>query len=500
MQTPDIQNILTKLTRSIGETPYEIQPIAASGSERKYFRIITWHGSLIGTYSSNIEENEAFLTFSKHFHGLGLNVPEVFAVNEERTCYLQCDFGDDNLFAHVQRSLVAVGPSTGSGTTGSGTSVYTGSGALIELYKKALCHLVKLQVLGHKGLDYSKAYPTERFDRQSIIDDLNYFKYYFVKPHEEIDFNETRLGKDFEAFADFVSQAPCDFFMYRDFQSRNIMVKDGELYFIDFQGGRKGPLNYDVVSLLYQVKAQIPQAVRDELIQYYKEELQKFVNPEEVKFDTYQPYFVYLRLLQVLGAYGFRGLIQKKSHFIESIPYALKELKTWNESHPLNNYPELQKVISQLSTLNYPTDSKLSTLNSKLTVTINSFSFKKGYPNDFSGNGGGFVFDCRALPNPGREPEFKTKTGRDWEVIDYLMAKPPVHVFLDHVKVIVSQSVDNYRERHFSNLMVSFGCTGGQHRSVFFAQTIYEWLKSTYPDIHVVLNHIERKIKEEHNA
>ncbi len=486
MQTTNIQNILAELTHSIGETPMEILPIAASGSARKYYRIITDKRTLIGTYSENTEENEAFLTFSKHFHGLGLNVPEVFAVNEERTCYLQCDFGDDNLFAHVQRSLVAVGPSTGSGT-------------LIQLYKQALKHLVKLQVLGHQGLDYSKAYPTERFDRQAIIDDLNYFKYYFVKPHEEIDFNETRLGKDFEAFANFVSQAPCDFFMYRDFQSRNIMVKDGELYFIDFQGGRKGPLNYDVVSLLYQVKAQIPQLVRGELIQYYKEELKQFVDPEEVKFDTYQPYFVYLRLLQVLGAYGFRGLIQKKSHFIESIPYALKELKIWNEKHPLNDYPELQNVISQLSTLNYPlpTDSQLSTLNSKLTVTVNSFSFRKGYPNDFSGNGGGFVFDCRALPNPGREPEFKTKTGRDWEVIDYLMAKPPVHVFLDHVKAIVGQSVDNYRERHFSNLMVSFGCTGGQHRSVFFAQTIYEWLKATYPDIHLKLNHIERKITEE---
>ena len=490
MQPIEIQNILAELTRSIGETPIEILPIAASGSARKYYRIFTERRSMIGTYSENTEENKAFLAFSKHFHNLGLNVPEVFAVNKEKTCYLQSDFGDDNLFAHVQKSLMAnVGPSTGSGT-------------LIPLYKKALNHLVKLQVLGHQGLDYSKAYPTPSFDRQAILDDLNYFKYYFVKPHEEIEFNEARLGKDFEAFADFVSQAPCGFFMYRDFQSRNIMVKDNELYFIDFQGGRKGPLNYDVVSLLYQVKAQMPQATRDELIQYYKEELKQFVNPDEVKFDLYQPYFVYLRLLQVLGTYGFRGLIQKKSHFIESIPFALKELKTWNEKHPLTDYPELQHVLSQLSTLNYPTtlNSQLSTLNSKLTVTINSFSFRKGYPNDFSGNGGGFVFDCRALPNPGREPEFKTKTGRDWEVIDYLMAKPPVHVFLDHVKGIVSQSVENYKERHFSHLMVSFGCTGGQHRSVFFAQTIYEWLKTAYPDINLKLNHIERKIKEERNA
>ncbi len=485
MQTTDIQSILAELTRSIGETPKDILPIAESGSARKYFRIITDDKSLIGTFSNNVEENEAFLAFSKHFHDLRLNVPEVFAVNEERTCYLQSDFGDDNLFAHVQKALIASsGPSTSSGT-------------LISLYKKALSHLVKLQVLGHQGLDYSKAYPTERFDRQAIIDDLNYFKYYFIKPHEEIDFNETRLGKDFEAFADFVSQTPCDFFMYRDFQSRNIMVKDNELYFIDFQGGRKGPLNYDVVSLLYQVKAQIPQAIRDELVDYYKAELSQYMSPEAVKFDTYQPYFVYLRLMQVLGAYGFRGLIQKKSHFIESIPYALREIEALSKATPLTAYPELQSVISQLNKLDAKYAALIAPPAGKLTVTINSFSFKKGYPADFSGNGGGFVFDCRALPNPGREPEFKTKTGRDWEVIDYLMAKPPVHVFLDHVKGIVGQSVDNYRERHFSNLMVSFGCTGGQHRSVFFAQTIYEWLKATYPDIHLKLNHIERKITEE---
>lgn len=486
MQPTDIQNILAEITRSIGETPLNILPIAASGSARKYFRIITDQWSLIGTFSSNIEENEAFLSFCQHFHKLGLNVPEVFAVNEEKTCYLQSDFGDDNLFAHVQKALQ-------SGGYGENT---------IQLFKKALSHLVKFQCLGHQGLDYSKAYPTPSFDRQSILNDLNYFKYYFLKPHEEIDFNETRLDKDFSAFADFVSKAPNNFFMYRDFQSRNIMVKDNELYFIDFQGGRKGPLNYDVVSLLYQVKAQMPQNLRDELIDYYKTELAQYVNPDEVKFDLYQPYFVYLRLLQVLGAYGFRGLIQKKSHFIESIPYALKELTVWNENHPLTDYPELHTIISQLTTLNYPLtlNSQHSTLNSKLTVTINSFSFKKGYPNDFSGNGGGFVFDCRALPNPGREPEFKTKTGRDWEVIDYLMAKPQVHIFLEHVKAIVSQSVDNYIERHFSNLMISFGCTGGQHRSVFFAQTIYEWLKATYPDINLKLNHIERKITEERNV
>ena len=351
MQIIEIQQNIAGLTLSAGLNPTAILPIAESGSARKYFRVVTKTGSLIGTYSENTEENEAFLAFSQHFHDLGMNVPEVFAVNQERTCYLQSDFDDDNLFAHVQKSLMAGGFNDN----------------VIQLYKAALKHLVKFQCIGHQGLDYRKAYPNARFDRQAILDDLNYFKYYFVKPHEEIDFNETRLNRDFNAFADFVSQAPCDFFMYRDFQSRNIMIKDNELYFIDFQGGRKGPLNYDVVSLLYQVRAQIPQAVRNELVQFYKAELSQFVNPKEVQFDLYQPFFVYLRLLQVLGAYGFRGLIQKKAHFIESIPYALKELKTWNESRPLNNYPELQNVITQLSTLN----SQLSTLNSQLS-TLNS--------------------------------------------------------------------------------------------------------------------------------
>ena len=257
-------------------------------------------------------------------------------------------------------------------------------------------------------------------------------------------------------------------------------------------------MQYDVVSLLYQVKAQMPKTLRDELLTHYKKALSTYLDPEAIHFDEYYPYFVYLRLLQVLGAYGFRGLIQKKAHFIESIPYALNELKVWNKKYPLNDYPELQGIITQLSTLNYPLtlNAKLSTLNSHLTVTVNSFSFKKGYPDDFSGNGGGFVFDCRALPNPGREPQFKTKTGRDWEVAEYLIEKPQTHVFLDHVKGIVGQSIDNYLERHFNNLMVSFGCTGGQHRSVFFAQSIADWIKANYPSVQVKINHIEQHIHE----
>ena len=478
----DIQNVLAQLTRTIGAMPIDIKPIAESGSARKYYRIVTDGGSLIGAYNANVEENEAFFYLTEHFGKIGLNVPKLLAINDERNCYLQSDHGDETLFQHIQLTLT--------------TGVY--DEPTVALLRQVLEQLPRFQVEGHQGLDYSKVYPMPCFDKPAVMDDLDYFKYYFVKPHAEIVFNETRLKAEFNRFADFIGQASSDYFMYRDFQSRNIMIDQGKPYFIDYQGGRRGPLQYDVVSLLYQVKAQMPQELRDELLEHYKKALSAYLDPVSVDFDKYYPYFVYLRLLQVLGAYGFRGLIQKKAHFIESIPYALNELKVWNEKYPLIDYPELQGTITQLSTLNYPLtlNAKLSTLNSHLTVTVNSFSFKKGYPLDFSGNGGGFVFDCRALPNPGREPQFKTKTGRDWEVAEYLIEKPQTHVFLDHVKAIVGQSIDNYLERHFNNLMISFGCTGGQHRSVYFAQTVAEWIKATYPTVNVKINHIEQHIHE----
>ena len=476
MTDNEIQNNLAEMIHSLGEVPTDIKPIAESGSARKYYRIFTKKSTIIGAYNANVEENDAFFYLTEHFGAAGLQVPQLLAINEKHDCYLQSDLGDESLFGIIQQDL-----KTGSF-----------SGPTIALLKQALEQLVRFQTKGHQGLDYSKVYPVPCFDKAAVIDDLDYFKYYFVKPNASIVFNETRLKAEFNRFADFVCQADNNHFMFRDFQSRNIMIRQNNPYFIDYQGGRKGPLQYDVVSLLYQVKAQIPPTLRNELLNHYKQVLGAQVDLEAIHFDRYYPAFVYLRLLQVLGAYGFRGLIQKKAHFIESIPFALKELNTLNETYPLNDYPELRNIISHLSVLT----SQFSPLSSHLTVTVNSFSFKKGYPDDYSGNGGGFVFDCRALPNPGREPQFKTKTGRDWEVVEYLEAKPQTHVFLDHVKAIVAQSVDNYLERHFNHLMISFGCTGGQHRSVFFAQTIADWLKATYPTINVKLNHIEQHIHE----
>ena len=396
MQNTDIQNALAALARSIGMTPVDIKPLAESGSSRKYFRVETAQGSVMGAYNANIEENEAFFYLTDHFGLIGLNTPKILVINDLKNIYLQTDFGDDTLFSMVQRDLAAGGYSPRTK----------------ELLKLTLEQLVRFQVEGDRGLDYSKVYPMPCFDKPAVMDDLDYFKYYFVKPNAEVVFNETRLKAEFGRFADFIGQAGNRGFMYRDFQSRNIMIHHNQPGFIDYQGGRKGPLQYDVVSLLYQVKARMPQTLRDELLVHYKKALSAYVDPAVIDFDRYYPAFVYLRLLQVLGAYGFRGLIQKKAHFIESIPYALHELKVWNDAHPLIDYPELQSVISQLvnlSTLN----PQLSTLNSPLTVTVNSFSFKKGYPDDFSGNGGGFVFDCRAEPCPtlGASPSSRPRRG-----------------------------------------------------------------------------------------
>ena len=480
MQNTDIQNTLATLVRSVEMEPTDIKAIAESGSSRKYFRIETAQGPVMGAYNANVEENEAFFYLTEHFGALGLSVPRLLAINGQRDCYLQSDFGDETLFGCIQRDLL-------TGSYGDRTK---------QLIRQSLEQLVRFQIEGHQGLDYSKVYPMPCFDKSAVMDDLDYFKYYFVKPQAAVLFNETRLKAEFSRFADFICQAGNRGFMYRDFQSRNIMVHREKPCFIDYQGGREGPLQYDVVSLLYQVKAQMPQALRDEMLAYYKQALSAYIDPNAIDFDRYYPAFVYLRLMQVLGAYGFRGLIQKKAHFIESIPFALKELKTWNESNPLSDYPELESVIHQVvGLLDYDAFTP-KTAPQHLTVTVNSFSFKKGYPDDFSGNGGGFVFDCRALPNPGREPRFKTKTGRDWEVVEYLEAKPQTHVFLDHVKAIVGQSIDNYLERHFNNLMLSFGCTGGQHRSVYFAQNIADWIRKTYPTVIVKVNHLEQHIHE----
>ena len=478
----EIKETIAELIENLGENVLEIAAMPSSGSSRLYFRVKTDKRYLIGAYNINIEENDTFFSFSKHFHKCGLPVPEILAISSGKDVYVQTDLGDDTLFRHVEECLK-------NGKFDDKT---------IGLYKKTLDKLIDFQIIGHQGLDYSKAFPTSAFDEMSIMEDLNYFKYCFLKEQEEISFNETRLDTDFQRLAKYILEAPADFFMYRDFQSRNIMIVDNEPYFIDYQGGRKGPLQYDVVSLLYQVKARIPENLRKELIDYYKQQLSvKGCHSNE--FDKYFPAFVLLRLLQVLGAYGFRGLIQKKLHFMQSIPYAIRELMRASSNWQLPfELPELQAIIKQFGVLLMKYESVEPEV---LTITINSFSFKNGgVPYDKSGNGGGFVFDCRALPNPGRYAEFKKMNGEDTAVIEFLDDKPDVHYFLQNVQMIVYQSIDNYLERGFKNLQINFGCTGGQHRSVFFAQTLGRLIHENYPMVRVEINHLAQHISHVYEA
>lgn len=492
----EIKKTIVELIENLGEKVLEITVMPSSGSSRRYFRVKTDKRNLIGAHNINIEENDAFFSFSKHFHECGLPVPEILAISSDKDVYVQTDLGDDTLFNHVENCL-------NNGKFDEET---------INLYKNSLNKLVDFQIVGHKGLDYSKAFPTPAFDEMSIMEDLNYFKYCFLKEQEEISFNEARLDTDFQRLAQYILEAPSDYFMYRDFQSRNIMIVDNEPYFIDYQGGRKGPLQYDVVSLLYQVKARIPEDLRKELTEYYKQQLsikachsersEESHNAQQLlikSFDKFFPAFVLLRLLQVLGAYGFRGLIQKKLHFMQSIPYAIKELLIVNETWELPfELPELQSVIRQL---NIVLPKYESVEPERLTITVNSFSYKNGgVPYDKSGNGGGFVFDCRALPNPGRYAEFKKSTGEDRDVIEFMDDKPDTHYFLQNVQMLVFQSIDNYMERGFKNLQINFGCTGGQHRSVFFAQTIGRMIHENYPMVNVEINHLAQHISHVYEA
>jgi aminoglycoside/choline kinase family phosphotransferase len=470
----DIKKLFETFT---GRKPEMVNPIAASGSARKYFRIFDGQDTYIGAYNPDHKENDAFISFTRHFHGQGLPVPELLATEKEKGIYLLSDLGNTPLFDLVMaREDIASIPD----------EVYS-------LLSKTVRMLPHFQVEGGRDLDYSVCYPRDVFDQQSMLWDLNYFKYYILKT-SGITFNEQLLEKDFLHFADFLSQAGHEHFMYRDFQSRNVMIKDGMPFFIDYQGGRNGPLQYDLASFLYQVKARMPEDVRNQLIDEYLHELGKLHPVDRDAFMKYYYPFVYLRLFQVLGAYGFRGLFEKRPHFTESLEPAMATLARLLNAHPLE--PELTELKNTLRKLTQ--SSKYLPVHkqeSKLTVSIHSFSYKKGIPDDPSGNGGGYVFDCRALPNPGRLEKYRDKTGRDNAVINYLSRYREVDKFLYNVFEICDAAVENYIERDFENLSISFGCTGGQHRSVYCADKLAEHLAGKYV-ISIKLHHREQDILE----
>jgi len=451
-------------------TSFEVLP--PSGSYREYCRIKSENKQAIGTWNQDVQENLAFLKFSDHFFRQGVAVPEIYAVNGKKTCYLQEDLGTVTLFDYLIRIRENEGFSE----------------KIISAYKKVLTELPGIQITAGKGIDYQYCYPRAAFDKQSMMWDLNYFKYYFLKL-ARIHFDEQALEDDFEKFTGFLLEAESDFFLFRDFQSRNIMLKDNRVAFIDYQGGRKGALQYDLASLLYDAKADIPQAIRNELLEFYLEILENYTPVDREKFKAFYTGYVLIRIMQAMGAYGFRGFYEKKEHFLKSIPYALENLKylLQNNNIPVK-LPELFQVLEATTQSEYL--KKINTPKNNLTVRVGSFSYKKGLPADPSGNGGGFIFDCRAIHNPGRYEEYKQLTGKDPEVISFLETRSEMADFLSHVFALTDQSIKTYLARGFKHLSIHFGCTGGQHRSVYAAERTAEHLRNNFP-VNVVLSHRE---------
>lgn len=455
-----------------------ITPLPPSGSDRLYFRIVGKNKTAIGAFNPDTKENRAFFTFSRHFFKKGLAVPEIYGIADNEEVYLQQDLGDMGLLQFLNEHRKG--------------EVFPDEA--LPLYKKAVAQLAHFQIKGGEGLDYSVAYPRAEFDKQSMLWDLNYFKYYFLKL-AKIPFDEQALENDFHKLADYLLQADCSHFVYRDFQSRNIMVQDNDLYFIDYQGGRKGALQYDLASLLYQAKANIPKSVKETLLEHYLDIATQLTNISRTQFLERYDGYVLIRLIQVLGAYGFRGLYEKKPHFISSIPFAIRQLATFLKEIKLPiPVPELLQALVQLTQSNLFSSPIQNEEHEGLTVTITSFSYRRGIPHDHSGNGGGFAFDCRSIHNPGRYAPYKKLTGRDEPVITFFKEKTNIHEFIQKVISLVEPAVETYIARNFSSLMVNFGCTGGQHRSVYSADKLAAHLKEKYK-VNVVLKHTEQEIK-----
>lgn len=455
-----------------------------AGSNRQYSRTVDETGrSVVRVVGTCRAENHAFIYLAKHFRCKGLPVPEVYRVSEDEMEYTQEDLGDTLLFDYIRQ--------------GRETGCF--SEAEKDMLRRVVRLLAHVQTEGAEGIDWSVCYPVPAFDRQSVFWDLNYFKYCYLKATEE-EFSEPALEADFHRLADALLACPETGFMYRDFQSRNVMIRDGAPFLIDFQGGRRGPLLYDLVSFLWQAKANFPAALRQELIGEYEDERRLIAT---ARGNGVQPFtqeqigvFVLFRTLQVLGAYGFRGYFERKPHFLQSIPYALRNASELLELHPALRvaYPEISRVLQALAAATTTTDDRREHAEqaSEMTVTVYSFSFKKGIPEDKSGNGGGYVFDCRSTHNPGRYDAYKHLTGRDKEVVDYLEHDGEILTFLESVYRLIDHHVERFVSRGFSHLQVAFGCTGGQHRSVYCADATARHLRESFPGIHVELIHREQ--------
>ena len=462
---------LSALYQSVyGYIPEAVQ-ITGSASNRSYYRLSSPAGTCIGVIGLDRTENRAFITIARHFRSKGINVPEIIAESEDGMRYLQNDLGDSILFDSPDEDLLC----------------------------RTISMLPQIQFEGADGLDFSICYPQPEFDLRMVMFDLNYFKYCFLKP-SGLEFNEVRLQDDLENFSqellDSASTVPT--FLYRDFNARNVMIHEGYPYFIDFQGGRKGPVYYDVASFIWHARAEYPAELKEKMLDAYLISLSKYMTVDRDDFMQRLRLFVLFRTLQVLGAYGFRGWVENKARFIVCIPQtirALSELLNGKSCGDFSSirmkYPYLCETLERLTRLQRFDTSKFR--QDRLNVTVTSFSFKKGIPEDPSGNGGGYVFDCRSIHNPGRYRQYKHLTGMDKEVIDFLEEDGEILSFLDHVYGVVDPHVETYAARGFTSLMINFGCTGGQHRSVYCAEHLARHLAARYPDIRVRIVHREQK-------
>ena len=474
------EQIENLFNRNSSQKIINLEKLPKSGGDRIYFRLTTIEQSFIAAYNLNIKENETFLYFSNHFKKINAPVPSIFIVNDEQTIYIQEDFGCDCLLDILE--------------------TYGECENSKKLYQKSLKALAYLQIKGDEYLDYKKCITSKEFGKQAILSDLLYFKYYFLDTLK-MPYDKEKLGDDFEALSSYLNHADHKYFMFRDFQSRNIMIQNNEPYFIDYQGGMKGALQYDVASLLWQAKADLSDEWKNNLLQYYidcvEQELVETV--DRTRFVSQYNGYVLIRLLQVLGAYGFRGLFERKAHFLTSIPLALRNLKAFLLHNKMGiSVPEFERILSLIveDEIVHRFQPIKATEKTPLVVNIKSFSFlKSGYPKNVSDNGGGFVFDCRGILNPGRIEEHKKETGRDKPVQDYLIEKTRMEEFLAGVFSTVDISVEDYIKRNFEVLEVNFGCTGGQHRSVYAADALARHLKNKY-GVKTVVKHIEQNFEE----
>ncbi len=465
------QSLKKLFEHCFGEPAGAIAPVKGDASARRLYRLRGASRTAIGVVGPDDRENRAFLEFSRHFKACGLPVPEIYAADLDQGIYLEEDLGDTTLFHFLTTSRTEGGFST----------------AALDVYRKVVELLPRFQIEAGGTLNYDVCHPRPSFDKQSMMWDLSYFKYYFLRL-AKIPFNEQALENDFEWFTEFLLMAERRYFLYRDFQSRNIMVRDGEPFFIDYQGGRRGALQYDLASLLFDAKADLPFEVRDELVERYLDAASRFLPIDRHAFLSHYPGFAYIRIMQAMGAYGLRGFYERKQHFLASIPYAIQNLEYLLRTAQLPlELPELTTVWKRLvasSSLR-----QFGTASLRLTVRIQSFSYQDGVPTDEKGHGGGYVFDCRALPNPGRLPHYAALTGKDDAVIAFLRSEPAVGDFLSHVYALIDQTVENYQTRNFTDLIVAFGCTGGQHRSVYCAEQLAAHLRAKL-QVNVEVRHL----------